>query len=675
MTISPDRQPTVGVSDKRMADAIRFLSLDAVERAQDGHPGAPLGCAEIVTALFTRHIKCNPSDPLWPDRDRFVMSNGHGSMLVYSLLHLSGYEAFPIEEIKRFRELGSHTHGHPERAPNIGIEVTTGPLGQGIANAVGMAVAEAWLSATFGSDIVDHRTWALVGDGCLQEGVAHEVISLAGHLRLGKLCFLWDDNRMTDDGHTDFAISEDVRARFRAAGWQVIDADGHDIESVSAAILLAERDPRPTMIACRTTIGKGLPRLEGKRGAHGGRVFAKDLDEARAAAGWNNGPFDVPMDVATAWKASVGERNAPTYDAWRAKVAALPAEKRTFFERIVKGNLPEDALEKLSAFRKKMAQERPSRSTNEATADIVAMLAEGVPELLPGAPDLEGPTNCKRTLEAFSPDNRSGRYIHYGIREHAMGSMMNGMAAHGGVLPLGATYFVFSDYMRPALRMAALMELPVITIYSHDSIGIGKNGPTHQPVEYLASLRAMPNMAVFRPADGVEAAECWELALARKNGPSSMVCSRQALLPVRNGDAKVNLSARGGYVIAEAEGARRVTLLATGSEVAVALAARHLLQKKGVPTAVVSMPCWELFEDQSDDYRRSVLGSGVRVAVEAAARLGWDRWLGERGGFVGMSSFGASGPADELYKHFGITAEKTAALAENLLNQPAQTER
>jgi transketolase len=675
MNISTNRLPVTCVSDKRMADAIRFLSLDAIERAQDGHPGAPLGCAEIATALFTRHIKCNPADPLWPDRDRFVMSNGHGSMLVYSLLHLSGYDGFPIGEIKRFRELGSRTHGHPERAPDIGIEVTTGPLGQGIANAVGMAVAEAWLSATFGSEVVDHRTWALVGDGCLQEGVAHEVISLAGHLRLGKLCFLWDDNGMTDDGHTDFAISEDVRARFRAAGWQVIDADGHDVESVSAALLLSKDNPRPTMIACRTTIGKGLPRLEGQRGAHGGRVFAKDLDEARAAAGWNSGPFDVPMDVAAAWKASVADRNAESYRVWHAKVAALPPERRAFLDRIVKGNLPDGTLEKLSVFRKKMARERPSRSTNEATADIIALLAEAVPELLPGAPDLEGPTNCKRMLAAFTPDNPAGRYIHYGIREHAMGSMMNGMAAHGSVLPLGATYFVFSDYMRPALRMAALMELPVITVYSHDSIGIGKNGPTHQPIEYLASLRAMPNMAVFRPADGVEAAECWELALARKKGPSSMVCSRQALPPVRSRDAGVNLSARGAYVIAEADGVRRATLLATGSEVAVALAARDLLQNKNVPTAVVSMPCWELFEEQSDEYRRSVLGKGVRVAIEAAARLGWDRWLGERGGFVGMASFGASAPADELFRHFGITAEKTAALAEDLLNRPANTER
>ncbi|MGY8667649.1 transketolase [Bradyrhizobium sp. UFLA05-109] len=672
MSISPSITSDTSLAPvdlhKRMADAIRFLSLDAIERAADGHPGAPLGCAEIATALFTRHIKCNPADPLWPDRDRFVLSNGHGSMLIYSLLHLSGYAGFPIEEIKQFRELGSHTHGHPERAPDLGIEVTTGPLGQGIANAVGMAVAEAWLGATFGADIVDHRTYAVVGDGCLQEGIAHEVISLAGHLRLGKLCFLWDDNRMTDDGHTDFAISEDVRGRFRIAGWQVIDADGHDVEQVSAALLLAARDPRPTVIACRTTIGKGLPRLEGKRGAHGGRVFAKDLEEARAAAGWTEGPFEIPGDVTEAWKDGVTDRNRPAYESWRARVAAMQPEKRAVFERMMAGELPEGWSDALAAWRRKMAAEGPIRSTNEATADIVALLAETIPELISGAPDLEGPTNCKRALQAFTSANPAGRYVHYGIREHAMGAMMNGMAAHGGVLPLGATYLVFSDYMRPALRMAALMELPVVTVYSHDSIGIGKNGPTHQPVEFLASLRAMPNMAVFRPADNVEAAECWELALRRRHGPSSMICSRQALPPVRTQESSANLCSRGAYVLAEADGARRATLLATGSEVQIALAARLVLQAQGVPTAVVSMPCWELFEEQDEAYRAGVLGKGVRVAVEAAVRLGWDRWIGDRGGFVGMSSFGASGPGDALFVHFGITAEKVAGMALGLLS-------
>ncbi len=650
------------ISPRRMADAIRFLALDAVERAGDGHPGAPLGCAEIMTALFTRHLKCNPKDPLWPDRDRFVLSNGHGSMLLYALLHLSGYDAFPIEEIERFRTLGSRTHGHPERAPEIGIEVTTGPLGQGIANAVGMAVAEAWLAVRFGPDIVDHRTYALVGDGCLMEGIAHEVISLAGHLGLGKLCFLWDDNRMTDDGGTEFSISEDVRARFRIAGWQVIDADGHDVEAVSAALILAEQDPRPTMIACTTVIGKGLPRLEGKRGAHGGRVFATDLTEARAAAEWPHEPFVIPHDVAEAWSDGVQERNREAYRDWQTRLAALPADQRAEFERVMRGELPDGWIETLARHRRALAEAAPAQSSNQTTADIVALLADAIPELFPGAPDLEGPTNCKRALPAFTRADRNGRYLHYGIREHAMGAMMNGIAAHGGMIPLGATYLVFSDYMRPALRMAALMDLPVVTIYSHDSIGIGQNGPTHQPVEFLASLRAMPNMAVFRPADAVETAECWELALARRHGPSSIVCSRQPLPPLRKDGAQGNRSARGAYVLAEASGGpRRATLLATGSEVAVALAARELLQQQGIPTAVVSMPCWELFEAQDAAYRAEVIGpSTVRVGVEAAVKLGWERWIGEGGGFVGMMGFGASGPGPELFRHFGITAEAVA---------------
>ncbi|MFG1425112.1 transketolase [Roseixanthobacter glucoisosaccharinicivorans] len=657
-----------GTSARRMADAIRFLALDAIAKAEDGHPGAPLGGAEVATALFTRHLKCNPADPTWPDRDRFVLSNGHGSMLLYAALHLSGYAGMPIEEIRRFRELGSSTHGHPERASELGVEVTTGPLGQGIANAVGMAVAEAWLSATFGADVVDHRTYALVGDGCLMEGIAHEVISLAGHLGLRKLCFLWDDNRMTDDGVIDFALSEDVRARFRVAGWQVIDADGHDVEAVSAALHLAGGDPRPTLIACSTTIGKGLPRLEGQRGAHGGRVFPEDVAAARTAAGWTHGPFEVPQDVAAAWHAGVALRNRSAYEGWQARVAALPQERRRLFERLMRGALPEGWSEALAGHAAKLAAEAPIQSSNQSTADIVDLLASSIPELLPGAPDLEGPTNCKRGLAAFTARNPAGRYLHYGIREHAMGAMMNGMVAHGGVVPLGATYLVFSDYMRPPLRMAALMELPVITIYSHDSIGIGKNGPTHQPVEFLASLRAIPNMAVFRPADAVETVECWQLALARRHGPSSMICSRQALPPLRR-DAGENRSARGAYVLAEGEGgARRVTLLATGSEVALALAARDILQAEGVPTAVVSMPCWEIFAGQDLAYRSKVLGPGtVRVGVEAAVQFGWERWIGLDGGFVGMSGFGASGPGDALFRHFGITVEAVVDAARTRL--------
>ena len=558
--------------------------------------------------------------------------------------------------------LGSNTHGHPEYAPRHGIEVTTGPLGQGIANAVGMAVAEARLHHQFGPDLVDHRTYALVGDGCLMEGIGHEVISLAGHLRLGKLTFLWDDNVMTDDGSTDLSISEDVRARFRAAGWQVLDADGHDIEAVSNALDLARVDPRPSLVACSTVIGRGLPRLEGQRGAHGGRVFPQDCEEARAARGWTAPPFTVPDDVLAGWRAGTAERNRPDYDAWCVRRDALPPERRALFDRLCEGRLPEGWREALAGYKRRAAEAAPTPPGIGASSEIVELLAEAIPELFSGAPDLEGPIRFKQNLTAFTAEDRSGRYLHYGVREHAMGAMMNGMAAHRGLLPIGATYLVFSDYMRPALRMAALMGLPVITAYSHDSIGIGTNGPTHQPVEFLASLRAMPNMLVLRPADAVEAAECWDLALANRDGPTSLIFARQALPPVRTGYGTENRSARGAYVLAEAEGGlRRVTLIATGSEVAVALAARDILQREGHPTAVVSMPSFELFEAQEAGYRDEVLRPDtVRVGIEAAVRLGWDRWIGERGAFVGMTGFGASGPGDELFRHFGITPAAVA---------------
>ena len=653
------------VDPRLLANAIRFLSLDAIERATEGHPGAPLGCAEITTALFTRHLKCNPKDPLWPDRDRFVLSNGHGSMLLYALLHLSGYEAISVDEIKRFRELGSRCHGHPEFAPEAGIEATTGPLGQGIANAVGMAVAEAFLSQCFGTDIVDHHTYALVGDGCLMEGVAHEVISLAGHLKLGKLIFLWDDNRITDDGSTELSISEDMRARFQIAGWQVIDADGHDFDAMDAAITLAKKDPRPSMIACRTVIGKGLSRLQGQRGAHGGRIFKDDTDAARRDLGWPHAPFVVPSEILNAWREGVLGRNLPGYDAWSGRVEALPAARRDLFKRIMSGQLPDGWQGVLLDYKRRAVERQPNQRTINSSAEIAGLLAEAIPEMLTGAPDLQGPTNHKQHLASFSATERGGRYVHYGIREHAMGSMMNGMAAHGGIVPVGATYLAFSDYERPALRMAALMGLPVLTVFSHDSIGIGKNGPTHQPVEIIASLRAIPNMLVLRPADSVEAAECWEMALSRRTGPSCLICTHQPVPTVRIHHTEENLSRRGAYVLADAEGGpRRVTLLATGSEVALVLKARTILQDQRIPTAVVSMPSWETFEEQDEAYRRQVLGIGsVRVAVEAAVRLGWDRYIGEDGGFVGMRSFGASGPSDALFQHFGITVEAVVAEA------------
>ncbi|WP_291296355.1 transketolase [Elioraea sp.] len=649
------------VDPRRMADAIRILTVDACERVGEGHWGTPLGAAEIATALFTRHLRFNPADPTWFDRDRFVQSNGHGSMLLYSLLHLAGYAHMPLSALKTFREIGSICQGHPERETEAGIEITTGMLGQGIANATGMAVAEAYLSHLLGPGIVDHRTWALVGDGCLQEGIAQEVISLAGHLRLGKMTWLWDDNLIQDDGGVEQSVSEDVDARFRASGWHVQRVDGHDIEAVSAAIAAAKSDPRPSLIACRTVIGRGVPGLEGTRYAHAGRLTRENTDAARAALGWEGEAFAVPDDILAAWRMA-GRRAEAEHAAWQARVAALPEEKRALVARLQAGHLPEGWQESLRAY----ARDAAGRSEFGIffSGEIVDRLAAAIPELLSGAPDLEAATKHKRSLTAFTAEDRGGRYVHYGVREHAMGAMLNGMVAHGGVLPVGVTYLVFADYERPTFRLAAMMGLPTVFVFSHDSIGIGRNGPTHQPVEILASLRAIPNMLVFRPADGVEAAEAWELALANRTGPSCLVFPRQKLGPARAAvTVGENLSARGAYVLAEAEGgARRATLLATGTEVAIALAARAMLQAEGVPTAVVSMPCWALFERQDEAYRTAVLGPRTaRVAVEAAVRLGWDRYVGPDGGFVGMSGFGTSGAEDALYRHFGITPKAVVA--------------
>lgn len=651
-----------------MAHAIRFLSIDAITRAQEGHQGVPLGMAEIATTLYTRHLKFNPAEPTWWDRDRVVLSNGHGSMLLYALLHLTGYAGFPIEEIKRFRELGSHCEGHPERDPALGIEVTTGPLGQGIANAFGMAVAEAYLNARFGKDLVDHHTYAFVGDGCLQEGIGQEMISLAGHLQLGKLVLLWDDNQITDDGSTALSISENVAERFRVAGWHVVELDGHDIEAVSKALEAARADPRPSMLACRTVIAKGIARLQGQRGGHSGRLFEADARAARELLQWPHAPFEIPADIAQAWRAA-GQRCLPEHADWQARVGALPATERAEFERVMRGDLPPDWQKVLLDYKQQAQDAPPAQSGIFISAEINDLLTPLLPERMVACADLEAPTSHKRGLAAFTAQHRGGAYVHCGVREHVMAAMANGMAAHGGVLPLSVTYLAFADYERPAMRMAALMGLPVKFVFSHDSIGIGKNGPTHQPVEILASLRAMPNMLVMRPADAVEAAECWATALAHTQGPVCLVFARQALPLVRQMHTTENLSARGGYILAKAAcGHRQVTLLATGSEVALAMRARDELEKQGIGTAVVSLPCWELFDAQDAAYRQSVLGTGtVRIGIEAAVRQGWDRYLGGKGSFVGMTGFGASGPADALYHLFGITPEAVVAEALQLL--------
>ncbi len=645
--------------DPRMAHAIRFLAMDACERVGEGHPGTPLGAAEIATALFTRHLKFNPADPLWFDRDRFVLSAGHGSMLHYALLHLTGYAAMSTEALQSFRELHSPCEGHPEYCPAHGIEVTTGPLGQGIANAAGMAVAEAYLAAQFGPGIIDHRSYALVGDGCLQEGVSQEVASLAGHLRLGKLCWLWDDNRMTDDGPIGIAQSEDMPARFRAANWHVQEVDGHDVAAVDAALTLAKRDPRPSFIACRTIIGRGVPGVENTRAAHAGKLTRELTDAARRALDWPHAPFEIPADIAAAWRAA-GQRSAAEYQAWQGRVTALPAEQRRLLDRLREGRLPDGWQDGLRAYAARAAEAGLTQHGWKTCSEVVEIAAAAIPEMLAGAPDLEAATQHKRQLAAFTPEDRGGRYVHYGVREHAMGSMMNGMAAHGGVVPSGVTYLCFSDYERPAFRMAAMMGLPVLFAFTHDSIGIGRNGPTHQPVEYLAGLRAIPNLLVFRPADAVEAAECWELAIAHRGGPSALIFARQPQEAVRR-EAGQNRSARGAYVLAEAKGNRAATILATGTEVALAMQARAALAQEGIDVAVVSMPCWALFEQQPRDYRRSVLGQAPRIGVEAAVRLGWDRYIGEDGAFIGMTGFGASGAEADLWRHFGITAEAVAA--------------
>ncbi|WP_189051451.1 transketolase family protein [Aliidongia dinghuensis] len=655
---------------QQMAHAIRFLSVDAILKAGEGHQGVPLGMAELATALFAGELKFLAADPTWPDRDRFVLSNGHGSMLLYALLHLSGYAKIGLDQVKSFRELDSHCAGHPEYDPAAGIEATTGPLGQGIANALGMAIAEAYLNARFGDGIVDHMTWAFVGDGCLQEGVGQEAIALAGHLGLGKLAFVWDDNRITDDGSTELSISENVADRFRVAGWHVVEIDGHDLRAAAGAFAAARTDPRPTLIAARTTIARGIPRLQGQRGGHSAKLYETDRADMAALFDWAATPFEIPDTITEAWRAA-GRRNAQCHAAWKARLEALSSEDRAVFERTMAGDLPAGWCQTILAAKQAALADPSPRFSIQASGDIVSALYDEVPEIFVACADLEAPTNHKRHLAAFARADRAGRYLHCGVREHVMASLANGMAAHGGIRPAAVTYLAFSDYERPAMRMAALMGLPVVFVFSHDSIGIGKNGPTHQPVEILAALRAMPNMRVIRPADAIEAAEAWEIALSRTDGPTSLIFARQQLPLLRRDATAENKSARGAYVLADATGGeRRATLLATGSEVAIATEARTVLQERGIPTAVVSMPCWDLFGAEDKHYRRMVLGpSGVRIGIEAAVRFGWDQWLGPDGDLVGMSGFGASGPADALYRRFGITPEAVVSRTIKLLGE------
>ena len=650
------------VTHDQMANAIRALSMDAVEAAKSGHPGMPMGMADVATVLFTKFLKFDPSQPEWPDRDRFVLSAGHGSMLLYALLYLTGYPEMTIDEIKQFRQLGAKTAGHPEYGHAPGIETTTGPLGQGLGNAVGMALAERHLAAEFGDEVVDHTTYVIAGDGCLMEGISHEAISLAGHLGLGKLIVFWDDNDISIDGPTSMTVSDDQVARFKAAGWDAQACDGHDPAAVAACIAAAQASDQPSLIACKTTIAFGSPNKGGTAAAHGAALGADEIAATRKQLGWDHGPFEVPQDIMAAWRLA-GARAAKAAADWQIRLDA--SANKAEFQRRIAGDLPANWLDAVNALKQRLADEASATATRNASQEALEVINHAVPETVGGSADLTGSVNTlTKDLGKLTSGNYGGRYVHYGVREHAMAAAMNGLALHGGVIPYAGTFFVFTDYLRPAMRLSALMGLRVVYVMTHDSIGLGEDGPTHQPVEHLASVRAMPNLMVLRPADAVETAECWSLALQNTAGPSLVVLTRQKLRALRTTHTDDNLCAMGGYEISPAEGEARVSLLATGSEVSVAVEAQQLLADEGVAARVVSIPCWELLEALDEEIRDQILGADtVRVAVEAGMSYGWDRYVGSDGAFVGMTSFGASAPAPDLFEHFGITAREVAAAA------------
>jgi len=641
-----------------MADAIRVLSMDAVHKAKSGHQGMPMGMADVATVLWTKFLKFDAADPRWADRDRFVLSAGHGSMLLYALLHLTGFKAMTMEQIKNFRQWGSITAGHPEYGHTPGVAVTTGPLGQGIATAVGLAMAERHLNARYGDLLVDHRTWVIAGDGCLMEGVSHEAISIAGRFKLNKLIVLFDDNNTTIDGEATISETGDQGARFKAAGWATRSVDGHDHGAIRRALAWATKQSKPVFLACKTKISKGAGPKEGDPHSHGYTLFDDQIADARLAMGWTAAPFEIPNEVLRPWRAA-GKRGAKTRKVWTThkNLSPLAAE----FDRAVAGDLPATAFERLDAHIDELARSGASDATRVMSGKALEALVPAIPELVGGSADLTGSNNTYVKGQAdFDYPDYAGRYVHYGVREHGMAAAMNGMALHGGVIPFSGTFLAFADYSRPAIRLGALMGVRVVHVMTHDSIGLGEDGPTHQPVEQVASLRAMPNLNVFRPADGIEAAECWKLALTHKTTPSVMALSRQKTPAARTSGG--DLCAKGAYEISPASAEAKATLFSSGTEVGVAIAAQKLLEADGVPTRVISTPCWELFDRQSADYQAQVIGRApVRVAVEAGVRMGWDRFIGEDGGFVGMSSFGASAPFQVLYEKFGITAEAVAA--------------
>jgi transketolase len=649
-----------------MANAIRFLSMDAVEKAKSGHPGMPMGMADVATVLWTKFLRFDPLNPEWHDRDRFILSAGHGSMLLYSLAYLTGFEKVTLEEIKNFRQLGSLTPGHPERDLEIGVETTTGPLGQGFANSVGFALAERILNARFGKDLVDHRTFVIASDGDFMEGISHEAASLAGHLKLGRLIVFYDDNKISIDGPTSLSFTEDVQARFLAYGWHVQSVDGHDPAAIEKATIAAlEVEDRPSLIACRTKIGFGAPNKQNTSGCHGSPLGADEIAATRKNLGWDYPAFEIPADIMNAWRGA-GARGALVRKEWENRLESSPM--RDEFNRVAKDYLPENFDEKIVELKKKIAAEAPKHATRQSSGKVLEALLPIMPELIGGSADLSPSNNTQvKGFGAITAPEYKGSYIHFGVREHGMAAAMNGMALHGGVIPYGGTFMQFADYCRPSIRLAALMKKRVLFVMTHDSIGLGEDGPTHQPVEHLASLRAIPNLLVFRPCDGVETAECWQLAMQQCDRPSVLALSRQALPTVCLGEENFeNLCSYGGYIISEPEGERQVTILATGSEVSIALEAQKKLKTSGISAAVVSMPCFELFDAEDEAYRKHVLGDAPRIAIEAGIRMGWEKYLGENGVFIGMEWFGASAPAEKLYEHFGITSDAVISAAKKL---------
>ena len=655
-------------SHSDLANAIRALAMDAVQKANSGHPGMPMGMADVATVLFERFLKFDPARPDWADRDRFILSAGHGSMLLYALLHLTGYADMTMEEIKNFRQLGARTAGHPEYGHAAGIETTTGPLGQGIANAVGFALGERLLNARFGDALVDHYTYVIAGDGCLMEGISHEAISMAGHLKLNKLIVLFDDNGISIDGPTSLSVSDNQLERFKASGWAVSAVDGHDPEAVAKAIAAAKRSDRPSLIACKTVIGFGAPKKAGTSGVHGSPLGPDEIAGAREKLGWPYAPFEIPAPILAAWRA-IGAKGAAASSAWDKVLTGLNAADRAEWQRRLAGDLPAELDAAIAAYKSKLIADKPKWATRKSSQMALEAINPVLPEAIGGSADLTGSNNTKTAgLDPVKPGAFGGRYIYYGVREHGMAAAMNGLALHGGVIPYGGTFLVFSDYCRPSIRLSALMRQRVIYVMTHDSIGLGEDGPTHQPVEQVAALRAIPHLLVLRPADAVESLEAWEVALKQKDRPSLLCLTRQDLPALRVTERPDNPVLRGAYELLPAAGEAKVTLMASGSEVAIAAAARDLLQAKGIGARVVSVPCMELFDEQDAAYRKQVLGPGqeqgsLRIAIEAGIRQGWDKYLGENGIFIGMSDFGASGPYELLYKHFGITAEAAAEAA------------